>query len=123
MSRRLRIAKKLLSERGVIFISIDDNEQANLKLLCDEIFGFNNFISCFSWQANPGGNKSDYVETTLQYVLAYCKNKSEVEDLGYFEEVDASRYPLHDEYGYYKKGSQLEKWGNDDTIHTHPNLA
>lgn len=123
MSRRLRIAKKLLSDRGVIFISIDDNEQANLKLLCDEIFGFSNFISCFSWQANPGGNKSDYVETTLQYVIAYCKNKSQVEDLGYFEEVDSSRYPLHDEYGYYKKGGQLEKWGNDDTIHTHPNLA
>ena len=123
MSRRLRIAKRLLSDRGVIFISIDDNEQANLKLLCDEIFGYNNFISCFSWQANPGGNKSDYVETTLQYVITYCKNKSQVEDLGYFEEVDSSKYPLHDEYGYYKKGSQLEKWGNDDTIHTHPNLA
>lgn len=123
MSRRLKIAKKLLSERGVIFISIDDNEQANLKLLCDEIFGFNNFISCFSWQANPGGNKSDYVETTLQYIIAYCKNKSGIRDLGYFEEVDSSKYPLNDEFGYYKKGSQLEKWGNDDTIHTHPNLA
>ena len=45
MSKRLRIAKKLLSDRGVIFISIDDNEQANLKLLCDEIFGQNNFIA------------------------------------------------------------------------------
>lgn len=123
MSKRLRIAKKLLSDRGVIFISIDDNEQANLKLLCDEIFGYNNFITCFSWQANPGGNKSDYVETTLQYVLTYCKNKTEVEDLGYFEEVDTSKYPLCDEIGYYKKGGQLEKWGNDDTIHTHPNLA
>lgn len=113
----------MLSDRGVIFISIDDNEQAALKLLCDDIFGFNNFISCFSWQANPGGNKSDYVETTLQYVITYCKNKSQVEDLGYYEEVDCSRYPLRDEYGYYKKGNQLEKWGNDDTIHTHPNLA
>lgn len=123
MSKRLRIAKKLLSDRGVIFISIDDNEQANLKLLCDEIFGNNNFISCFSWQANPGGNKSDYVETTLQYILTYCKKKSDVEDLGYYEEVDSSKYPLKDEYGFYKKGGQLEKWGNDDTIHTHPNLA
>ena len=123
MSKRLRIAKKLLSDRGVIFISIDDNEQANLKLLCDEIFGNNNFISCFSWQANPGGNKSDYVETTLQYILTYCKKKSDVEDLGYYEKVDSSKYPLKDEYGFYKKGGQLEKWGNDDTIHTHPNLA
>ena len=50
MSRRLRIAKKLLSDRGVIFISIDDNEQANLKLLCDDIFGAKNFISQFVWK-------------------------------------------------------------------------
>ena len=45
MSKRLKIAKKLLSDKGVIFISIDDNEQANLRLLCDEIFGLNNYIS------------------------------------------------------------------------------
>lgn len=50
MSKRLRIAKKLLSDRGVIFISIDDNEQANLKLLCDEIFGTHNFVSVFLWR-------------------------------------------------------------------------
>jgi adenine-specific DNA-methyltransferase len=123
MSKRLKLAKQLLSDKGVIFISIDDNEQANLKLLCDEIFGLQNMVSCFSWQANPGGNKSDYVETTLQYVIAYSKNKSSINDLGYFEDVDASKYNLQDEYGKYRKGSQLEKWGNDDTIHTHPNLA
>src|SRR5574344_2981871 len=45
MSKRLRIAKRLLSDKGVIFISIDDNEQAQLKLLCDEIFGADNYIS------------------------------------------------------------------------------
>lgn len=54
MSRRLRIAKKLLSERGVIFISIDDNEQANLKLLCDsaELFGEKNFVGTFFLEAH-----------------------------------------------------------------------
>ncbi len=56
MSKRLRIAKKLLSERGVIFISIDDNEQAHLKLLCDEIFGRQNFIAQLIWSA---GRKND----------------------------------------------------------------
>ena len=50
MDKRLRIAKRLLSEKGVIFISIDDNEQAQLKLLCDEIFGRNNFIGNIIWQ-------------------------------------------------------------------------
>ncbi len=50
MNKRLKIAKRLLSDKGVIFISIDDNEQANLKLLCDEVFGCKNFISNIIWQ-------------------------------------------------------------------------
>lgn len=123
MEKRLRLAKELLADTGVIFISIDDNEQSQLKMLCDEVFGEGNFVRCLSWQANPGGNKSDYVETTIQYVLVYCRNKAYLNNLGFYEKIDASKYPFHDEYGYYKKGSQLEKWGNDDTIHTHPNLA
>lgn len=127
MERRLRIAKKLLSDRGVIFISIDDNELYNLKLLCDDkkrgLFGEDKFIANFSWQANPGGNKRDYVESTLQYILVYCKDKKSIKDLGYFQKMDSSKYTLVDGFGRYKKGSQLEKWGNDDTTHTHPNLA
>ena len=50
MNKRLKIAKRLLSDRGVIFISIDDNEQAQLKLLCDEIFGKTNFIAQVIWE-------------------------------------------------------------------------
>lgn len=50
MSKRLMIARKLLSDKGIIFISIDDNEQANLKLLCDEIFGENNFVGTYFWK-------------------------------------------------------------------------
>ena len=50
MNKRLKIAKKLLSDKGVIFISIDDNEQANLKLLCDEVFGCEKFVSNIIWQ-------------------------------------------------------------------------
>ena len=49
MNKRLEIAKKLLKDNGVIFINIDDNEFAQLKLLCDDIFGEENFISCFPW--------------------------------------------------------------------------
>ncbi len=49
MNKRLRLAKELLSDEGVIFISIDDNEQANLKLLCDQVFGEDNFINNFLW--------------------------------------------------------------------------
>ena len=51
MKKRLTIAKDLVTDDGVIFISIDDNEQANLKLLCDDIFGEKNFITQFIWES------------------------------------------------------------------------
>ena len=59
----------------------------------------------------------------MDVLLVYAKNKSFANDLGYFEEDDISNYSEKDEIGNYKQGSQLEKWGNDDTTHTHPNLA
>ena len=49
MNKRLNIAKKLLKDEGIIFISIDDKEQAQLKLLCDEVFGESNFIATYKW--------------------------------------------------------------------------
>lgn len=73
MHKRLRIAKKLLSDRGVIFISIDDNEQANLKLLCDEVFGEKNFICSFIWSAGRK-NDSKYVSVSHEYIISYFKN-------------------------------------------------
>ena len=78
MSKRLRIAKKLLSDRGVIFISIDDNEQANLKLLCDEIFHGFTFISSIIWR-KQGGGKSDskYLANNTEYILCYGNINSE----------------------------------------------
>lgn len=79
MSKRLRIAKRLLSDRGVIFISIDDNEQANLKLLCDEVFGERNFVGQWMWfkSATPPA-LSLKIKKNLEYVLAYekCRNNT-----------------------------------------------
>ena len=71
MDRRLRIAKKLLSEKGVIFISIDDNEQADLKLLCDEIFGERNFVAKCVWQSTAGSNTGTDIVTVTEYVFVY----------------------------------------------------
>lgn len=73
MSKRLRIAKQLLSDRGVIFISIDDNEQAQLKLLCDEVFGIENFIATLVWAAGRK-NDSKYVSISHEYILCYVKS-------------------------------------------------
>ena len=79
MSKRLRIAKRLLSERGVIFISIDDNEQANLKLLCDEVFGEHNFIADMIWEQ---GKKhiGSFVGINHEYMLVYAKMKDYIND-------------------------------------------
>ncbi len=75
MLPRLKLARDLLKEDGVIFISIDDNECTNLKILCDEIFGEDNFVSCFVWQKKSGGGQAKYFYEGHEYILIYCKNK------------------------------------------------
>lgn len=75
MSKRLRIAKRLLSDKGVIFISIDDNEQAQLKLLCDEIFGISNFLGQLILKTATDNNPSQ-INTEHEYMLCYCSIKS-----------------------------------------------
>lgn len=74
MGKRLRIAKQLLSDKGVIFISIDDNEQAPLKLLCDEIMGENNFIGQLILKTATDNNPSQ-INTEHEYMLCYAKSK------------------------------------------------
>ena len=70
MYKRLKIAKQLLSKDGIIFISIDDNEQANLKLLCDEIWGHNHFIAQFIWQKKTQPSfLSKEVANITEYIL------------------------------------------------------
>ena len=76
MSKRLRIAKRLLSDKGVIFISIDDNEQAQLKLLCDEVFGLNNFIANVIWEKKYTiANDAKYFSDNHDFIVSYAKNK------------------------------------------------
>lgn len=75
MEKRLRLAKNLLSDKGVIFISIDDNEQANLKLLCDQIFGEKNFVANIIWERSfsPVNLKKHFSECH-DYIFLYGKN-------------------------------------------------
>jgi adenine-specific DNA-methyltransferase len=75
MHKRLQIAKKLLVENGVIFISIDDNEQSQLKLLCDEVFGEANYLQNVIWQKHAGGgNDSRFFAVDHEYVICYSKS-------------------------------------------------
>lgn len=73
---RLKVAKDLLSDDGVIFISIDDNEQENLKKICDEIFGEDNFQSCICWRrrTNQPNDKSKMIAKVAENILVYSKN-------------------------------------------------
>ena len=74
MNKRLRIAKRLLSDKGVIFISIDDNEQANLKLLCDSVFGEQHFVANLIWQKKfSRSNDALYFSTMHDHIICYCR--------------------------------------------------
>lgn len=79
MSRRLRIAKKLLSDRGVIFISIDDNEQPSLRILCNDIFGESNCLANLIWDLGSGTSAGHFTRAH-EYVLCYCRKRSNIEN-------------------------------------------
>ena len=82
MNKRLKLAKKLLSEDGVIFVSIDDNEQAQLKLLMDKIFGEENFIENFLWNKNPNPTYlNKYSRSDYEYITCYTKKIKSLERL------------------------------------------
>ena len=92
---RLKLAKDLLAEDGVIFISIDDNEQENLKKCCDEIFGADNFIAQMVWQKRTSPDARRIVSAGHEYVLAYIKNSEighEVLNPLPFDDADYARY-------------------------------
>ncbi|MBZ0331674.1 site-specific DNA-methyltransferase [Halomonas sp. ANAO-440] len=77
MYPRLRLSKNLLKEDGVIFISIDDNEYHNLRKLCDEVFGEDNFIACIVWQKRYVSNvTAKWMSDMHDYILVYAKDKS-----------------------------------------------
>ena len=96
MSKRLRIAKRLLSDKGVIFISIDDNEQAQLKLLCDDILAERNFVANYIWQSTAGSNTGTDIVTVTEYILVYSKNRDYVQFDGMLSSEES--FPYEDEY-------------------------
>lgn len=120
MSKRLRIAKRLLSERGFLFISIDDNEFANLRILCDEIFSANNFIaSPVRRRRKSQANLSKNISTIHEYVLIY--RKSPDFELNKIEaNIDLSDYknPDNDPRGPYKTMPCTNKGGSKYTVTT-----
>ena len=115
MYPRLRLAQDLLRDDGVIFISIDDNEQANLKILCDEIFGEHNFVACLIWRkieenASSGGTmkKTTTFRKDHEYLLCYTKDNDLFRTRKYLELPNFEneyKNPDNDPRGAFKAGS------------------
>ena len=110
MYPRLVLLQKLLSDDGAIFISIDDNEQANLKLICDEIFGANNFVMSITWRRSDNQANIGKIAKVAEYVLIYTKNINQCV-LGRLPLSDKAKaeYRYSDEKGYFRRGILLDK--------------
>ncbi len=121
MYPRLKLARQLLTDDGVIFISIDDNEQANLKILCDEIFGEENFVACIANVSNPKGRSDDkYIATAHEYILIYKKNEALFYGWKPDEKI-TKRYTKEDDMKIYRE-IDLRKTGDNDKREDRPNL-
>lgn len=121
MYPRLKLARNLLTDDGVIFISIDENEIANLRKICNEIFGEDNFIGTFIWRKKDGGGQAkDYFVIEHEYIVGYRKSdallwedEKEIRDINEYKKIDArGRYKI----------TKLAKWGNTARREDRPSM-
>ena len=102
---RLKVARDLLSDDGVIFISIDDNEVHNLRKVCDDVFGSDNFLGCAGRISKKANNQGDYWAPNFDYVLTFAKNKEVCP--AFFGGINYSSYNLIEEDGP-RKGERYQ---------------
>lgn len=99
---RLLVARTLLSNDGVIFISIDDNEVHNLRKICDEVFGASNFVAEFNWRKKTGANDAKDIAIVTEYILLYAKQRTTTIDNNIWsrdsKSINSDRYNLKDEF-------------------------
>lgn len=124
MYPRLELAKELLSEDGLIFISIDDNEQANCKLLCDAVFGEGNFLTCITRATGtPTGGGFDGLVNEMDYVFVYSRNIAQAVINGLeMNEEDATIYDQIDENGKRYLSRSLRRTGGEDRREDRPTM-
>lgn len=122
MYERLVIAKKLMSDIGLIFISIDDNEVAQLKLLCNEIFGEENFRGQIArGTGTPTGQGNAILSNEIDYILVYAKTQQAFFNGLPFDDESSKIYNLEDEYGKYLN-RPLRKTGGEDRREDRPSM-
>lgn len=121
INERLKLARKLLTSDGVIFVSIDDGEYSYLKVLMDEIYGENNYVGSFVWRKKSGGGQTDeFFVTEHEYILVYRKSRS-------FKWIDNSfmrdekSYQYEDDFGKFRL-IPLAKWGNSARREDRPTM-
>lgn len=118
---RLKLAKDLLADDGVIFISIDDNEVDNIRKICSDIFGENNFLAQFLIKGTGGRQDSKHFAVVHQYAISYTKNINEF--IAGEEEKEDEKFPFYDEIkGLHYKTQLLRKWGDKSKREDRPNL-
>lgn len=121
MYPRLRLAANLLRDDGVIFISIDEREVENLKKVCNEVFGEENFIGSFIWRKKDGGGQAkDYFAIEHEYIVVY--RKTELLDwIDKIEQRSITQYNKKDDIGNFKI-TKLAKWGNTARREDRPSM-
>lgn len=122
---RLKVAKDILKNDGVIFVSIDNNEIENAKKICDEVFSTKNCLGLIANINNPKGRSDDkYIATAHEYLLVYAKNCDQVSWYGFepSEENIIRRYNKVDENGKKYREIDLRKTGENDLREDRPNL-
>ena len=123
MYTRLVLARDLLREDGVIFISIDDNEQANLKMVCDEIFGEENFVGELPTIMNLKGNNDEFgFSGTHEFTIVYAREKNFLELNNFPINEEELEDWEEDEFGKYKRGANLKSTGTNAPREKRPNL-
>ncbi|GAA9579905.1 hypothetical protein UBN71_09600 [Helicobacter pylori] len=121
MYPRLLLAKDLLKQDGVIFISIDDNEAAQLKLLCDEIFGEGNFLSSLTWLKGNAQNDAQYFQNNYENILAYAKHVEALNLNRMASKKEVKVFCENDKYYY--EGAGLTTGGAGGTLNARANLG
>ncbi|GAA8978896.1 hypothetical protein Taitung04_04270 [Helicobacter pylori] len=122
MYPRLLLAKDLLKQDGVIFISIDDNEAAQLKLLCDEIFGEGNFLSSLTWLKGNAQNDAQYFQNNYENILVYAKHVEAISLNRMTSKKEIKVFCENDKYYY--EGAWLSMGGGDGgSLENRPNLG
>ena len=112
MEKRLRIAKKLLSDKGVIFISIDDNEQAGLKLLCDEVFGEQNYISSIPWHSRQSMQNDTDFSINHEYIICIAKKRRQSNRR--LKPSNAYDWYIQDGFVFFPRKVDNDKFSNPD---------